>query len=74
MSARRNWCGSIPVALPQVKEPPLSDSPQTVDQALARAESDLVNGRLADAAATLEKGLEGSSTCLWWSGLESDCR
>ena len=37
----------------------MSDSPQTVDQALAHAESDLVNGRLADAAATLEKGLAG---------------
>lgn len=37
----------------------MNDSPQTVDQALARAESALVNGRLADAAATLEKGLAG---------------
>ena len=42
-----------------MKEAPGDGPPQTVDQALAHAESALVNGRLTDAALTLERGLAG---------------
>lgn len=44
----------------QVKEPVSGGEPETVDQVLAHADRMLVEGKYAQAAATLEKGLSGT--------------